>query len=353
MKKIIFFYLIFTFALQADEFERDLEFIHQTTGQDHPGMHNPLDPSFAEKLEENYLRAKEELKCGEEKTQALKKFGQSFQDSHLFVKYDAPARTAGEVVYRIEALNDEIYWVSIPSFYPATEEQKKDFHQIVATLPTLREKTIVFDVRGNRGGSFFNGTALIESLFGKRYAEQRLFDLYRHCYTMWRVSSDNLRHLKEIILPYIRENQSSFAPWYETLAGNLEAAWEQKIPTFFQPLDFKGAPSFPLEHNRVNKTIYVIADRNCYSATLMFIDELKGMGGKVALVGETTGADSMYMELKILPLPSGKGTVGLPIYVYAGPFRGHNIPHYPDIQYAGDLQNTLELQEYIKRIEDK
>ncbi len=38
----------------------------------------------------------------------------------------------------------------------------------------------------------------------------------------------------------------------------------------------------------------------------MFIDELKGMKANITLIGEVTGADSMYMELRIVPLPSGK-----------------------------------------------
>ena len=84
----------------------------------------------------------------------------------------------------------------------------------------------------------------------------------------------------------------------------------------------------------------------------MFIDELKGMKANITLIGEVTGADSMYMELRVVPLPSGKGKFGFPIYVYIGPSREHNIPYYPDIQYSGNLQNTIEVQNFILKLID-
>lgn len=347
--------------LGLDDFYDDLEFIYKTIIEDHPGLHNALDPSFQKRLENNYNSATRELsfaKNDEDKIEVLRNFGRSFQDSHLWVKYESQATQPqmpgiAPRSYEIEDLTKNVCWVHIPSFYPSSDSQKRELQQIIEKLPKLRDKTIIFDVRGNRGGSYTYGTQLIESLFSKIYADKCLFELYRNSFVIWRVSSGNIKHMNEIILPFLRQTHAdnhSLILWNESLSRNLEEALLQKIPFYRQPLNFKGDFSLPWTENLITKPIFVVVDRNCYSATLMFIDELKGMNANITLIGEVTGADSMYMELRVVPLPSGKGKFGFPIYVYSGPSRENNIPYYPDIQYSGDLQNTIEVQDFILKL---
>ena len=90
-----------------------------------------------------------------------------------------------------------------------------------------------------------------------------------------------------------------------------------------------------------------IIDQHCGSACLDFLDGLKAMDVNVIFIGETTGADSVYMELRTVTLPSGQGILGLPIKVYRNRVRGHNVPHEPTIQYNGNLKDTQELQNFV------
>jgi hypothetical protein len=209
LRNCIFLLIAYTAPLCAlDIFEQDLDYIRQTLTQNHPGFYNPLDPSFPKQLEENYRTAKEGLDLvheDEDKKKVLRKFGQSFHDSHLWVKYVDASAALPVAQYRIEALINDVYWIHIPSFYPWSESQQEDLQHIVHILPTLRDHTVIFDLRGNRGGACSWSTKLIESYFGKTYADQRLFELYRHSYISWRASAGNLKHMKESMLPSLRK----------------------------------------------------------------------------------------------------------------------------------------------------
>ena len=100
--------------------------------------------------------------------------------------------------------------------------------------------------------------------------------------------------------------------------------------------------------NPVKAKIIVIIDKGCGNACLTFIDQLKAMKHDVILFGQTTGADSVYMEVQKTDLPSKKGIFYFPMRVYKNRLRGNNIPYYPDIFYADDSSNNTEtLQQAI------
>lgn len=56
-------------------------------------------------------------------------------------------------------------------------------------------------------------------------------------------------------------------------------------------------------------------------------------------MGKTTSADSLYMELRSIPVPSGKGFLNIPTKVYRNRPRGHNVPYVPDIPCNNDTIN--------------
>lgn len=93
--------------------------------------------------------------------------------------------------------------------------------------------------------------------------------------------------------------------------------------------------------------IVVIIDAFCMSATLDFIDALKAMDQQVILVGETTDADSVYMEIRIADLPSGKGQFQFPIKMYSNRLRGHNVPYVPDIPYPQTITLPAEKDAWL------
>ena len=339
------------------DFDADLVFVREALQENHPGPYNPLDPAFSKQLEEHFNLSREKLKMAEtdeERKKILKEFGQNFQDSHLWIRYE-DASTESKAIpekvrsFGIEELPNDIFWIHIPTFFPSSPEQKEAFCQIIQTLPALREQTIVFDLRGNRGGNCLLGTELIKSLYGHEYAEKCLSELYRRSFNQWRVSLGNLEHMGNWMIPVVTEQLGE-----EHLASRkmkeryqkMKEAFQQGENSYFESV-YDEVAFCSSTINPVKRPVFVIMDKNCYSASLMFIDELKGMQSPLVLIGEITGADSMYMELRRVSLPSGMAEMGFPIRVYIGPFRGHNISYEPDIQYNGHLLDTKELQNFV------
>lgn len=115
-------------APQSNAFDEDLEFIHRTIQENHPGVYNSLDPNFSETLEENFNNAKQELsraRSDQEKAIVLQEFGRKFQDAHLWVWYDlksveSPAVSPiGETrAFEIRELQNGVWWINIPTFRP-------------------------------------------------------------------------------------------------------------------------------------------------------------------------------------------------------------------------------------------
>ncbi|ABE04457.1 hypothetical protein [Rickettsia bellii] len=97
--------------------------------------------------------------------------------------------------------------------------------------------------------------------------------------------------------------------------------------------------------NPVKAKIIVIIDEKNVSSTLDFIDELKIMTQNIILIGKTTKADRLYMELRTVELPSKLGIFSFPIKVYRNRNRGDNIPYIPDFEI--DPKNTAKLKDFI------
>ena len=84
------------------------------------------------------------------------------------------------------------------------------------------------------------------------------------------------------------------------------------------------------------------------SACLDFIDEVKAVDSKAILVGETTKADSVYMDVRIVDLPSGIGQFQFPIKVYRNRARGHNVPYVPDVAYPFGMNASEDKENWLQ-----
>lgn len=94
--------------------------------------------------------------------------------------------------------------------------------------------------------------------------------------------------------------------------------------------------------------VVVVADSGCGSACLDALDIWRAMGA--TQVGVTTSADTVYMEIRREPLPSGIMDVAIPMKVYRERPRGHNEPYQPHVRYEGDLTDTPTLEAWISAL---
>lgn len=341
---------------QDIDFNKDLTFIQQTLLENHPGICNSLDPKFLEEMEKNLKVAQQKLfgtKEVKEKTKIMRELGQSFHDAHLWIRYDlnkseTPIASNETRRLGVQKLKEGTICINIPTFHPS-KDQMNELKQIIELLPEFRKQTVIFDLRGNSGGNSSWGEELLKALFGEQYVNQQLAKSSQNVYAEWRVSRGNLDHVKELIR-VVKEQFGDNHPAMHSIKNifqGMEIAFLLGENYYSEPPNQDQAASSSNAVNFFSGRMIAIIDKGCGSACLDFIDGLKAMNTPIVFIGEPTGVDSVYMELRKVSLPSGKGTLGFPIKVYRNRPRGHNVPHIPDIQYSGNLQSTTELHDFI------
>ncbi|WP_341788899.1 MULTISPECIES: S41 family peptidase [unclassified Rickettsia] len=340
----IFFSIIFLTSCQNDNHRNsDLKYIYNEIQENHPGIFNKEDPTFKENLKHNYLKANKAFyKTSQQNPkQIIEAFISTFNDTHLSVNWynEMPKIIPYNFKpFQIKYFLKNIVWIELPNF-DLTESQQQEFNSLLAAIKNFRKKNIiVFDLRGNQGGNSDYGSELINQLFGKNYATQQRNLAYKNVYVDWRVSLNNLNHVKNLYKRY--QN-----PCLKNIIEGLEKNLQEKQPYYRELLFDKSLPLNTSLLNPVKAKIIIIIDEKNVSSTLDFIDELEIMTQNVILVGKTTKADRLYMELRTVELPSKLGVFSFPIKVYRNRNRGDNIPYIPDFEI--DPKNTPKLEDFI------
>ncbi|HBL98626.1 TPA: hypothetical protein DDZ86_03215 [Candidatus Dependentiae bacterium] len=342
---------------------KDLEFMYGQILKHHPGPVNKDDSTFSAHLVKFYKEGLTHL-CGikneDDYWKVMQRFAHSFDDTHLRV-FPIYRKKTGESVKNpmdempyCEMVCSDVYWIRIPTFGP-TKDQQIALEEIIKIMPSLRKsKALIFDIHDNGGGNSEWGHEIISSLFSKDYADQQNDLLNKSVYVEYRVSPENLAHWKTIAEKSSKDFgvKSESARWWERVCTQMERALKKGVALIrVSGEEEKGEPLFVKEKfgHTVTAKIYAIVNRYCVSATLDFIDELKGLDYPITLWGETTGADSLYMDVRSINLPSGQGQFIIPLKVYRGRKRGHNEPYKPDVVYTGNFEDKSSL---VKSIQD-
>jgi hypothetical protein len=94
--------------------------------------------------------------------------------------------------------------------------------------------------------------------------------------------------------------------------------------------------------------VYVLTDWGCGSACLDAVDLWTSLGG--VHVGQETSADSLYMDVRQVALPSGFARAVIPMKVYRGRERGSNVPAKPVRSYTGDMRDAAALERWVAHL---
>ncbi len=335
--------------------KQDIVAFKQAIMDNHPGVFNAEDPEFMMILNTGYeesLLAADQVYLKEDYLKVLRDYAHLFDDPHLGIsptdEFDVPASkiSAGAACsshFGIAELEPDMFWISLPTFEP-NQEQQKNLESIIQRLPDLAQsKLIIFDLRDNGGGNSAWGNKIGEALFGKDYFRS----LQRPASVWWQVSTGNIDFLQSYVTTFEKQFgiDSKEYEWAATTHYGMKKA-QTAGHNFYVVERRSDANDFPIQ-NPVKAHLVAIIDEECASASLDFLDFLRVVEPPVLFVGRTTAADTIYMDVRSVILPSGYARLTFPMKMYTQRMRGNRQAYHPDIVYDGDMNNTQELQKFI------
>jgi hypothetical protein len=255
--------------------------------------------------------------------------------------------------FEARTLADGTRWYAIPSFNAEAESPAaKALPGMIAGMRAeraalARASAVVLDLRGNGGGSSDWSVQIARVLWG-RSAIDRLPS--SEVSVDWRVSKANLEAIEQSYAS--QKAGAGFSPdsrrWFETVIHGLTAALARGNRLWRHEDDDQDAPPPAPREKRpppLAGPVYVITDASCGSACLDAVDLWRDLGA--IHVGRTTSADTLYMEVRQLRLPSGITAVSMPMKVYRGRARGSNEPAVPVHAFTGDINDTAALELWL------
>ena len=246
-----------------------------------------------------------------------------------------------------------VVWADFSTFAVNDSSSIAAMHAALDSLDRMLKASrardlLVFDLRGNDGGSSVWGDRIAASVFGEDWAAQGRAWLGDGVYTEWRVSPGNLEAVRGLV-KQVEERQgaaSADAAAMRAFADSMQAAHARGQQLYGVPSPRQGL-SRP-DPVAIPGRVVVIAGPECFSACLDFLDRMR-VHPAVVQVGTITGVDTDYMENWGKPLPSGLSSVGHPMKVYRGRRRGNNEAYAPHVPYGDDLGDTAALRAWVVR----
>lgn len=249
----------------------------------------------------------------------------------------------------LDRLADGTAWVSLGSFdsdAASTSGQALDAlaRRIETQAADLRTAPrVVFDLRGNNGGSSAWLNRMAGSLWGNPF-----LDAKRPAggYAEWRVSPENIAQIRayQTSASARREIDPAFYDWTVKTVNGLEQAQHDGRALWAEPHDTpepSGETGALL--NPVAGKVLVLTDFGCASACLDAVDLLTALGA--VQVGQETNADTDYMEIREHTLEDG-AVMWVPMKVYRDRPRGSNVPAVPRYVWDGSMSDTVGLQRW-------
>ncbi len=251
-------------------------------------------------------------------------------------------------VSSITQVGPKSWWVHLPNFQPdmAAEAELK---KIIADMPALRSaETVVFDLRGNNGGNSQWGDDVLAGLYGKAFMDHRRALQDSQGYTEWRVSAANLKHINEITANQARQfgAESEVARIFRGLATRMRAGLRTGQPFVRQSEGAAPVVAVTAPPALSSARAILVTDSNCASSCLNGADAVLSLPGARHL-GHTTGADTVFMDVRKVDLPSGLGVLVFGQKVDRLGLRGNNKPWVPSLQYDGQIGDTDKLRAWV------
>ena len=244
------------------------------------------------------------------------------------------------------------YWISIQALTPKAQPV---LNAVRAEQTQIRAAPyVVVDLRGNGGGDDSYGRRLAQELYGTAYVDAILGPgvfAAGSCHEVYRASPQNIVALSEAAQVFRRTGDMIGAKAYHDAVARMKAA-QAHGQALTGPLTCTPAPS--VQHtaapSRFKGKVFVVTDAACFSSCINVVGFFRKLGA--VQVGENTGSDTHYAEVRQIVLPSGLSTFStlqaiMPDYPPTiGPFVPRRI-------YGGNIADTPALEAWIRGLATK
>jgi hypothetical protein len=330
--------------LHAD-FSEDLNFMYRTLLENHPGPTNESDPLFQGQLEYAYKIAKKSWQNHHDDDFAiLEDFCLYFNDRNLSIIHSASKQDQNQPsleVFQITSPKPAVLQIDIPTFNLSHNSTKESFEQMIAEIEKIdfHKTTIIFNLQGNQGGDCEQGIRVLNAIFPAQWVKSKILQAHQEVCIDWRASTDNTN--------YMLDRADNF-PDHLKIAQGMRISKDAGLPYYREYMPLFESTEISHENPVHIEKIIVIIDRNNIGAALDFIDELKFLDLPLILIGEKTGSDRLYNEVRTVDLPSSSAILHFPIKVYRNRLRADRQPYLPD--YSLNLTSIQDMDNLLNQI---
>jgi hypothetical protein len=248
-------------------------------------------------------------------------------------------------------LQDGVLWVRAGNFQP-DRAAAQHIDKMLDELPRLEGfHTVVFDSRGNGGGNSAIGARLFEAATGGLAMDQGDLAGLPRSFAQWRVSDAAIQGM-DMRLERIGAAQgkdSTDFKWVSDLRERLLKAKAEGQPWVEQPGSVRLSRADIVARNgklrRFSGKVVLVTDEHCASACLDFADLVRSVPGAIHM-GEATSADTIYMDIGRVGLPSGNHLV-VPLKVWRNRLRGNNEVLQPDVALQVNIRDDAAVRRAV------
>ena len=248
-------------------------------------------------------------------------------------------------------LTDGSVWIDMGSF--ESDPQSEDGARLTELVRAIEAQSadlaaaprLVFDLRGNNGGSSEWIARSARALWGKPWFDAKTWSESAADY---RISAGNLANFAEFAAKLDPKDNPELYRLVTLLVDGMKGAQARGEPfwRFTDPTAPRAVrPPLPAGPDPVTARVFVLTDFGCASACLDAVDILTDLGA--THVGQETDADTLYMDIRDVELPGGVMRAWLPTKVYRGRQRGSNVPATPRYRWTGALADTPGIRAWI------
>lgn len=247
-------------------------------------------------------------------------------------------------------LEHGVLWIRAGNFSPSPEQMQALDLMLEELGKISGQQAIVFDARGNRGGNSGVGWRIFEAATGGLEYDESGLDALPQTHALWRVSRPALARMEETSAlqrkvygddsDEARGNAERVKEFREALRDGRDWVRQDSGPLLTRAeLARRGA-----HLKRFDGSVLLLTDKHCVSACLDFADLIQVVPGSVH-VGQTTGADAVYIDGGAhVGLPSGNKLV-LPLKVWRNRLRGNNEHYVPDVAIDLDALDEATIKQ--------